>query len=239
MNFPSPSLPAAVVFDLDGTLIDSAPDLHAALNRLMATEGRRQLALGEVIAMIGDGVPTLVERGYRATGEVPEAARLAERVETFSADYENHATDQTVLFAGVLAALDTLRASQVLLGICTNKPQAATLAVLRFFGLADRFDAVVGGDQLAGIRKPDARHLLATMEKLGVGADQTVMVGDSPNDIGVAINAGVPSIAVSFGYSRVPVPELGANRTIDHFDDLVDALVDISLNRGKKTDGRL
>lgn len=227
MNTNASSLPAAVVFDLDGTLIDSAPDLRAALNRLMASEGRRSLSLQEVILMIGDGVPKLVERGYRATGETPETSELEQRVAHFTADYEKRATELTVLFPGVKDALETLRTDNVRLGICTNKPQTATLEVLSYFGLAEMFDAVVGGDQLNGVRKPDARHLYAALDTLEATHENAVMVGDSPNDIYVAINANVPSIAVSFGYTRIPVRELGATRVIDHFDELSGALSEI------------
>ncbi len=220
--------PAAVIFDLDGTLIDSAPDLHAALNRLMTSEGRRQLDLGEVILMIGDGVPKLVERAYAATGDIPPVSVLAERVRQFSADYEKRATELTKLFPGVLEALDILVDHQVPMGICTNKPQAATLEVLKFFGLNSRFDAVVGGDQLDGVRKPDPAHLRAAIDLLQVAPENVVMVGDSPNDIQVALNAGVPSVAVSFGYTRIPVDQLGAERVINHFSELIVALQEVS-----------
>lgn len=222
------TFPSAVIFDLDGTLIDSAPDLHAALNRLMASEGRRRLELQEVIMMIGDGVPKLVERGFGATGEIPEGPVLEERVRQFSEDYEKRATELTTVFPGVREALDVLTRNQVPMGICTNKPQRATLEVLRFYGLTDRFSAVVGGDQLGGVRKPDPKHLIATLDILRVEPKKAVMVGDSPNDIKVAQNAGVPSVAVSFGYTRIPVGELGAGRIIDHFRDLAEALQAVS-----------
>ena len=223
MNSSPNTFPAAIVFDLDGTLIDSAPDLHAALNRLMALENRRSLELSEVIRMIGDGVPKLVERGYQATGEIPEPAELKAKTEQFSADYEKNATELTQLFPGVVNTLEFLSENQVPMGICTNKPQAATLKVLGAFGLSNVFEAVVGGDQLGGVRKPDPRHLMAALEQLNVTPADALMVGDSPNDIDVAINAGVRSIAVSFGYRRVPIEDLGANLIIDRFEDLIDA----------------
>ncbi len=227
MKVQTPPFPAAVVFDLDGTLIDSAPDLHAALNRLMALEGRRQLDLKEVILMIGDGVPKLVERAFEATGAVPNSHDLDEKIAQFTADYEKRATELTVLFPGVVDVLKALKALDIKLAICTNKPQFATLEVLKHFGLMSFFDAVVGGDQLGGVRKPDARHLAAALEAMDVSPDNAVMVGDSPNDIYVAINAQVRSVAVTFGYTRIPVDQLGATRTIDHFDDLNAALSNI------------
>ena len=216
--------PKAVIFDLDGTLIDSAPDLHAALNRLMAMEGRRLLKIDEVVRMIGDGVPKLVERGYQATGELPNNVELNKKIEHFIEDYEKNSTNLTTLFPNVTETLKVLIKNQVQLGICTNKPQAATLKVLQHFGLTKIFQAVVGGDQLQGVRKPDPRHLMATLDILNVMPKDVVMVGDSPNDIGVAINAGVTSVAVSFGYRRVPVIEMGATHIIDNFADLVGVL---------------
>lgn len=228
MNPKITPFPAAVVFDLDGTLIDSAPDLHAALNRLLEGEGRRSLTLHEVVMMIGDGIAKLVERGYQATGEIPDRSLLERKVEQFSNDYEKRATELTVMFPGVRAALDILVANHVVLGICTNKPQSATIEVLKYFNLENTFKTVVGGDQLGGIRKPDSRHLVAALEGLGVTSEEAIMVGDSPNDIAVAKNTGVRSVAVSFGYSRIPVSELGATRIVDHFDNLAKTLCEIA-----------
>jgi phosphoglycolate phosphatase len=216
--------PKAVVFDLDGTLIHSAPDLHAALNRLMTVEGRRLLEISEVVQMIGDGVPKLVERGYQATGKRLGNAELDKKISNFMEDYEKNATNLTALFPNVLETLKVLIKNQVRLGICTNKPQAATLKVLEHFGLTNYYQAVVGGDQLKGVRKPDPRHLMATLDILNVIPKDVVMVGDSPNDISAANNAGVMSVAVSFGYRRVPVIEMGANHIIDDFADLVGVL---------------
>jgi len=218
------SLPIAVVFDLDGTLIDSAPDLRHALNCLLADEQRRELSLKEVIGMIGDGVPKLVERGYRATGDVPDEKILAERVACFLANYEANATAHTTLFPGALNALKALQGKGVKLGMCTNKPCQATREILEEFELTQYFDTVIGGDSVGGIRKPDARHLLAVLDGLGTTPAETVMVGDSGNDIGVAKNAGIRSVVVTFGYCHGPVESLDADAMIDHFDQLPDAL---------------
>ena len=216
--------PKAVIFDLDGTLIHSAPDLHAALNRLMLLEGRRLLEIAEVVRMIGDGVPKLVERGYEATGKLPTAAELVEKTALFVEDYEKHATELTTLFPNVAETLKVLTKNKIPMGICTNKPQAATLKVLEYFGLSSVFEAVIGGDQLGGVRKPDPRHIMAALDLLGVAPNDAVMVGDSPNDIDVAINAGVRSIAVSYGYRRVPVTAMGATHIIDGFSGLLGVL---------------
>jgi len=218
------SLPKAVIFDLDGTLIHSAPDLRFALNRLLAHEGRRELSLEEVIGMIGDGVPKLVERGFAATGIVPESVVLAERVEVFGRDYEVNATAHTKLFPGALGVLEALREADILMGMCTNKPVQATREILKEFEVESFFAAVVGGDTLGGIRKPDPRHLQAVLDDLSVSSPDAVMVGDSANDIAVAKNANVKSIAVTFGYCHGPVAELDADAVIDHFDHLMSAL---------------
>ena len=174
--------------------------------------------------MIGDGVPKLVERGYEATGELPIAAELVEKTALFVKDYENHATDLTTLFPNVSETLKFLTKNKIPMGICTNKPQAATLKVLEYFGLSSVFEAVIGGDQLGGARKPDPRHIMAALDLLRVAPNDAVMVGDSPNDIDVAINAGVRSIAVSYGYRRVPVTAMGATHIIDGFSDLLGVL---------------
>ncbi len=218
------TFPKAVIFDLDGTLIDSAPDLRFALNRLMFDEGRRELSLEEVIGMIGDGVPKLVERGYRATGEVPDKDELADRVERFGRDYEVNATAHTKLFPGALNVLVDLKDNGILIGLCTNKPVQATLEILAEFEIEEFFDAVVGGDTLGGVRKPDPRHLQAVLDDLNVLPGQAIMVGDSANDIKVAKNANVKAIAVSFGYCHGPVSDLDANAVIDHFNQLRQAL---------------
>jgi len=217
-------LPKAVVFDLDGTLIDSAPDLKFALNRLLLNEGRRTLSLDEVIGMIGDGVPKLVERGYRATGGVPDADDLADRVAVFGRDYEINATLHTKLFPGALSAIKRLIDSDALIGLCTNKPVQATREILREFEIDGLFDAVAGGDSLSGVRKPDPRHLQLVLDDLGVTADEAVMVGDGANDIAVAKNAGVKSVAVTFGYCHGRVEDLHADLMIDHFDQLISGL---------------
>jgi phosphoglycolate phosphatase len=218
------TLPKAVIFDLDGTLIDSAPDLCFALNRLLANEGRRELTLKEVIGMIGDGVPKLVERGYKATGDLPEPDDLSDKVGVFGRDYEINATAHTSLFAGALDVLGALREAGVLIGLCTNKPVQATLEILAEFEVEGFFTSIVGGDTLNGVRKPDPRHLQAVLEDLNVTADEAVMVGDSANDINVAKNAGVKAIAVTFGYCHGPVEDLDTDAQIDHFDELLPAL---------------
>lgn len=212
----------AVVFDLDGTLIDSVPDIGIAINKMLESDGRRPLAIDAVKTMVGDGAAKLVERALAATGEVPDGG-LPAMVQRFLGFYEGHASAHTVAYPGVVEVLDHLHASGHPLGVCTNKPYAPTMEVLEALGLARFFRAVLGGDSLA-VRKPDPTHLTATLAAMGVDDRKAVMVGDSPNDIAAARGAAIPVVAVSFGYSRVPAHELGADLLIGDFRDLPQAL---------------
>lgn len=210
-----------LVFDLDGTLIDSAPDLHAALNRLLETLDRRILVLSEVIPMIGDGVPMLVRRALEATGDLPDD--YDDILKRYHGIYGSAVADLTTIYPGVEETLGALHGAGHRMGICTNKPEAATHAVLKALNLAQYFTAVAGGDSLP-VRKPDAGHLLGALDMLGGAPDRAIMIGDSHNDIQVAINAHVRSIAVSYGYRRHPVEELGADIIVDNFADIPEAL---------------
>ncbi len=224
-------MPKAIAFDLDGTLVDSAPDLQAALNRVLSWAGRSSLDVDRVKGMVGDGVHKLVERALEATGGVPDAEAvetLAHWVSRFVDEYEGCDCELTRPYPGVTETLTLLRQAGISLAVCTNKPQAATLHILEAFGLSKFFDAVLGGDVLDGVRKPDPQHLLATLAGLGVQPTEAVMVGDHLNDLACARGAGSPAVLCSYGYSRVPVSELGADAVIDHFQDLPKALKSLS-----------
>ena len=214
-----------LVFDLDGTLIDSAPDLAAAINRLLGSQGRRELALAEITRMIGDGVAVLVRRAYQATGGLPDD--LAACTERYLAIYGDALADLTAPYPGVVETLELLARSGHRMAVCTNKPEAATKAILEALDLARFFQAVAGGDSLP-TRKPDAGHLLGALAMMGAEPGRAVMIGDSQADVAVARNAGVPAIAVSYGYRRQPVEELGADIVIDRFADIPAALAKLS-----------
>lgn len=214
----------AVVFDLDGTLIDSAPDLRVALNKLLARHDREPLSLQQVKMMVGDGAAKLVERGFAATGTAPEADRLPALTEDFLGFYEGHSAELTRPYSGVMDTLAVLKARGLALGVCTNKPEAATREILRDLSMDHLFGAVLGGDSIDGARKPDPRLLQGVLDMLGVGSDHAVMVGDAANDIGAARALGIPAIAVSYGYTRIPVDELGADMVIADFSQLNAAL---------------
>ena len=213
----------ALVFDLDGTLVDSAPDLHRSLNAVLAECGRAPVSLADIRAMVGDGAAKLVERGFADTGATCEPMALPGLVERFLVHYRAGRHAMTTAFPGVVETLGTLKARGCRLGICTNKPYGPTLEILEVLGLTRFFDAVAGGDSLP-VRKPDPGHLLGTLALLGEPADAALMVGDSANDVAVARAAGVPAVIVSYGYTRIPAAELGGDALIDEFADLLTLL---------------
>jgi phosphoglycolate phosphatase len=216
----------ALVFDFDGTLIESAPEIRACLNRLMAEYGRPILTLPQVEKMIGNGVGKLVERGFMATGGMPDDFETA--LARFVDIYNNAPIDETPLYDGVPEVLAQLRDAGHVMAICTNKLYTPTVKILEGIGLAHYFSVITGGDTFP-VRKPDPGHLMGVLERLGIEPDDAIMIGDSPNDIGCAIAAGVRSIAVSYGYPGMPPADMGATRLIDRFADLPDAIASLSV----------
>lgn len=215
---------AGIAFDFDGTLIDSAPDLRAALNRLLAHEGLDPLALPQVAAMIGDGVAKLVERGFAAAGRPVADTALDALATRFTADYEINACVETRPFPDVRRTLEKLRGDGARLAVCTNKPERATREILVALGLDALFAAVVGGDTVPGARKPAPEPLAAALRMLGVAPADAAMVGDSTNDVATARALGIPVVAVGYGYTRVPAAELGADALVERFDQVPAAL---------------
>ena len=206
----------AVLLDLDVTLVDSLDDLTDAVNALLAEEDLPPIDRAAARAMVGDGVGKLVERALRATGGDPDTA--AELVPRFLALYEPVATRRTRPFPGVADTLQSL-AAELALAVVTNKPEGAARKILADLGLAPSVAAVVGGDTLS-VRKPAPEPLLAALRRLGVGAEQAVMVGDNHHDVEAAHAAGMRAIVVAYGYSHRPVAELGADAVIAAFPDL-------------------
>ncbi|HEY4253699.1 MAG TPA: HAD-IA family hydrolase [Roseomonas sp.] len=188
-------MPPTLLLDLDGTLVDSVPDLLAALDRLLVPLGAAPFGRAEVTAMVGDGVPALVSRAFaaRAMPQPPAAA------DAFLADYTPRAAELTRPFPGILPMLDALRGAGWRLAVCTNKPEAPARALLDSLGIAPLLAAIGGGDSFP-VKKPDPRHLLATLEAAGGGADAAVMLGDHANDVESARGAGIPAIFAGWGY---------------------------------------
>jgi len=207
---------ATLVLDLDGTLVDSLPDLTAALNRLMTARGLPGLVAASVAPMVGDGVTKLVERAFAARSV--EAQRRD--IDAFAADYTAHATEATRLYPGVEETLAHLKQSGWQFAICTNKTMAATQAVLEALGLRHWFAALGCGDSFA-FRKPDPAHLIATLQVARGDPKRAVMVGDHANDIAAASGAGIPSIFAAWGYGA-PSMAAGASAIGTRFTDLVD-----------------
>lgn len=215
---------ASIIFDLDGTLIDSAPDLHAAANRTLADEGAAPLDLPLVRSFIGNGVPMLVERLMAARGEPDDPARHAVLLSRFMAHYTRAPADLTRLFDDVPEALERLRAEGHRLAICTNKPVGPTRVILAAFGLARTFHAVIGGDSLP-VRKPDPAPLRVAAKALGQGP--ALFVGDSEVDAETAANAGIPLVLFTRGYRKTKVVNLPHVRSFHDFADLPGIVADL------------
>ncbi len=220
MTVPSPFPFAALVFDLDGTLIDSAPDMTRVLNRTLGHFGHPALTEAQVRGMVGDGSANLVRQAFVAAGApLDEDALppvLRHYLDTYLAD-----SQPSRLYPGVAETLRALAGRGVRLGLCTNKPERISRKLLGLLDLDPLFEVVAGGDTLT-VKKPDGRHLTWVLDRLGGGP--AAMVGDNGNDVKAARAAGVPVVAMSYGYPRMPVEELGADLVLDHFADLPAAL---------------
>ena len=221
------TLPGTIVFDLDGTLVDTSPDLTAALNHSLVAMGRPAVDSATVRHLVGYGARALIERGLALSGGGGEAAVL-QALPLFLDYYAAHVADGSRPYPGADAMLDALSAAGVRLAICTNKPVALSRALIATLGWSERFAANLGGDSLA-VRKPDPAPLFAAIAAVGGVAGNAVFVGDSIVDVATARAAGIPVIAVSFGFADRPVAELGADVVIDHFDRLLDALATLRL----------
>lgn len=218
--------PATIVFDLDGTLIDTAPDLAATVNELLRRRGRRVLQLSEIRTMIGQGARAMMAAGMKATGAVASPGELDGMIDEFIDYYSDNIAVGSEVFPGVEAALDRLEADGYRLAMCTNKHEGLSKKLVARLGLEHRFASLVGGDTLA-VRKPDPRHLTETIVRAGGDVSRAILVGDSISDVSAAKAAGVPVIGVSFGYTQTPMAELDPDRIIDHFDELHAAVGEI------------
>ncbi|MEC9346815.1 MAG: HAD-IA family hydrolase [Pseudomonadota bacterium] len=212
-----------IVFDLDGTLVDSAPDLYATVRWLLRREGRAQVSYARVKDLIGDGAGPMIRGSFGDTGGVPEGAGYDRLMDLFLDYYGAHLADHTEPFPGAIAAVMRWRARGARVAICTNKRSGFAESLLTQLRIAPLFHAVTGSDSFA-FRKPDGRHLLETIRAAGGDPARAVMIGDSAADVGAARNAGVPVVAVSFGYGKGPAHELGADALIDHFDQFDHAV---------------
>ena len=209
----------AVIFDLDGTLVDSAPDLHAAMNLVLRERGVEPLDLPTLRSFIGNGVPTLVKRSFAARGLPCEGAEHRAAIETFHAHYDADPTALTQVYPGVRGLLDRLASEGTPMGVCTNKYGAGTALVLEGLGLAPYFAAVVGGDTLP-VLKPDPAPLRLCAERLGAVPEQVIYIGDSEVDAATAQAAGVEFWLFTGGYRRTDAQDIPATVRFDAFADL-------------------
>jgi phosphoglycolate phosphatase len=214
-----------IVFDLDGTLVDTAPDLVDTLNIILAREGLPPVPFAVARNMIGGGARVLIERGLKADGRAGGRAEVDRMYSDFVAYYGEHLADRSLPFPGAVTAIEQLAARGCRFAICTNKLEWLSVRLLDALNLSPHFAAICGQDTF-GVQKPNPEILLKTIRQAGGDPAQAVMVGDSANDIDVARAAKVPVIAVDFGYTEIPVSQLGPDRIIDHFDQLPKAVFD-------------
>jgi phosphoglycolate phosphatase len=222
MNFPR-----TIVFDLDGTLVDTAPDLISALNYVLDREGMPALPFKSARGMIGAGARKLIERGLEVDGRAVSVADIDRLTRDFIDYYAGHIADASRPFDGLEAALDDLESQGYRFAVCTNKLEWLSKRLLDQLGLSPRFAAICGADTF-GVAKPDPAILQQTVARAGGHLSAAIMVGDAGPDVGVARRAGVPVIGVEFGYTDVPIAELKPDRLIGHFGELPAAIASLA-----------
>lgn len=210
--------PKAVVFDLDGTLVDSVGDITSSINELLLAKRLMPFSEEVVLTFIGDGMDALVERAFQERGISFNSVELRSAVEAYETIYGARLTETTKVYAGVIPLIDELKTRGIRIAVCTNKVEDQAVRIVEGLGLETRFNAIVG-ERSGRPHKPSPIPLLHTLESLGVEAVDTVMVGDSIADVKCAQAAGVAIIGVSFGYSKTPMRDLGADATIDVYDE--------------------
>jgi phosphoglycolate phosphatase len=208
-----------VAFDLDGTLIETAPDLIGTLNRLLAQHDLPAVPLDSARHLIGRGALALLKRGFEAAGAEWDESASPDLLQAFLADYLEHIADHSTAYPGSIEALDALAARGAVLCVATNKPTNLAVVLFRVLGLEDRF-ASICGPQSVSARKPDAAHIREAVLQAGGDPAKAIMVGDSITDLDAARATGVPCILTSFGYTDTPAADLGADAVIAHFDAL-------------------
>lgn len=221
-----PAYAPVVVFDLDGTLIDTAPDLVTTLNAIFAREGLPQVDYQSARNLVGGGARMMIERGLKAAGRAVPASETERLVREFIEHYAAHIADASCPFPGIEAALDQLKDAGCCLAVCTNKLEWLSVKLLRMLLLSDRFAAICGADTFR-VSKPNPAILRNTIERAGGNPGRAVMVGDSFTDIATARAAAVPIVAVGFGYSETPIAQLNPDRLVEAVSDLPAAVFDL------------
>ncbi len=224
-----PKAISAILLDLDGTLVDSAPELARAVNEAFAPLGRRALAVDEISQMIGDGIPVLTKRALAATGDIPEDDAAQQIIAGVRRIYDTLPAPR--VYDGVGETLARWHGLGLALVICTNKSEASARRLVAALGF-DRFIAALAGGDTYPNRKPHPDHLLRPLRDLGLEPDGAIMVGDSQIDARAAHDAGIPFIAVGYGYGKGPAQASGAARIVDRFADVTDAVIQFAGERG-------
>jgi len=224
------ALHRTVVFDLDGTLVDTAPDLINALNYVLDREGLPPVPLHSARNMIGAGARRLIERGLELEGRAARPSDITRLTDDFIAYYAEHIADGSRPFAGLEDALDDLGIRGYRFAVCTNKLEWLSKLLLDRLGLSARFSAICGADTF-GVPKPDPGILHQTVARAGGHMSAAIMVGDAGPDIGVARRAGIPVIGVAFGYTDVPIADLKPDRLINHMNELPGAVESLMIER--------
>lgn len=212
-----------IVFDLDGTLVDTAPDLIASLNHTIAAASLTPVGYDDLTHLVGHGARAMIQRAFALRGAPLEPDALQPLLDRFIEHYGAHMPGDSRPFPGLVEALDRLSAAGYRLAVCTNKMEGLARRLIDTLGMTGHFAAISGGDTFP-MRKPDPRHLTETIALAGGDPARALMVGDSINDILAARNAGIACLAVPFGYSDEPIASLGADALISHFDQLTPAL---------------
>lgn len=221
------NIPITLIFDLDGTLVESAPDLCGAMNAVLKSEGREEVSLDDVRLMVGQGARALIEKGMKQTG-APATKEDVERLfPVFMDYYTDHIADYSTPFPHLLEALEELKTKGYIFAICTNKPEAASHLLVDSLDMGHWFASLIGADSLP-TKKPDPEPLIAAAERAGGDISKAIMIGDSITDVSAARNAGIPVIGVSFGYTQTPMAELNPDEMIDGFPELVGVVQKIS-----------
>lgn len=215
-----------IVFDLDGTLVNTAPDLLRALNHVLSDAGLASVNLDTIATMIGHGARAMIVKGMASQGVKPAEADLNQHFAKFLEYYSNNVAVDSHPFEGAVEALDDLAARGALLAVCTNKKQYLSDQLLTSLGLSARFAAIVGADSVP-VSKPDGGHIIHTITAAGGDPARAIMVGDSRTDERAARNAGLPFVFVPFGYEEETSDQIGPDAVVKHYSELVAALTEL------------
>ena len=213
--------PSLIIFDLDGTLVDSAPDLNACGNRILSQINEQPVSLEQSKTFIGDGVRIFIEKTLSFVGRSISLEELNVIERLFLKDYQKHSAELSEPYPGVVTALTKLKEAGFEMGVCTNKPQEASERLLETLKLSQFFSKIAGGDYYA-VRKPNKHHLLQLIDDLNGSPEKTLMVGDNEHDAAMARDGLVYFVFCAYGYSRLPINEIIYNESIRSFADIVN-----------------